>query len=312
MPAKEVARVQFMDGAAGDDEVRVFVACDLQTGNYDLTRLCYQLASGEWKFFDVPFSVVSVLLNQTTNPALPRVLALGRDGRTWVANSGAAPRVERIADAGTGRGKYGYLSQVRQIAGQFYVCGDQGQVYVRHSGTWQHFDSGLLHPRRSEGVDIGLNGIDGTAQDDIYVVGDAGAIFHFDGTGWNDVGVDTNVDLERVRCISAEIVYVCGAFGTLLVGNRQGWRRLAEEVTEDHLWDLELFGGRLYLASDSGLLIYEVAGDALAPVATGLSPEPDAHRLTTNGRELWSIGEKHLARFDGSTWNLVVHPDNRP
>lgn len=306
------ARVQFMDGAAGDEQVQIFLACDLQTGNYDLSRLCYRLPGDQWKYFDVPFVVVSVPLNPTTNSAVPRVLALGRDGRIWLANSGAAPRTERIADAGTGRGKYGYLSRVRQIAGQFYICGDQGQVYVRRGSGWQHMDRGLLHPRRTEGIEYGLNGIDGTAPDDIYVVGDAGAVFHFDGTRWEDVGIDTSLDLESVRCVSRDIVHVCGGMGTLLTGNRQGWRLLAEGETEDNLWDLEMFGGRLYLAANSGLLAYDATGDAIVPVDTGLSPKPDGHRLSTNVRELWSIGENHLARFDGATWELIVHPDNRP
>ena len=223
---------------------------------------------------------------------MPRVLALGRDGRIWLANSGAAPRTERIADAGTGRGKYGYLSRVRQIAGQFYICGDQGQVYVRRGSGWQHMDRGLLHPRRTEGIEYGLNGIDGTAPDDIYVVGDAGAVFHFDGTRWEDVGIDTSLDLESVRCVSRDIVHVCGGMGTLLTGNRQGWRLLAEGETEDNLWDLEMFGGRLYLAANSGLLAYDATGDAIVPVDTGLSPKPDGHRLSTNVRELWSMGGK--------------------
>lgn len=306
------ATVQFMDGAAGDEQVEIFLACDLQTGNYDLTRLCYRLPGDQWKYFDVPFIVVSVLLSPTTDPAVPRVLALGRDGRVWLANSGTAPRTERIADAGTGRGKYGYLSRVRQIAGKFYICGDQGQVYVRRGGGWQHMDRGLLHARRAEGIEIGLNGIDGTAPNDIYVVGDAGAIFHFDGTRWEDVGIDTSLDLESVRCVSRDVVYVCGGMGTLLTGNRQGWRRLAEGETENNLWDLEMFGGRLYLASDPGLLAYDATSDAIIPVDTGLSPKPDGHRLSTNVRELWSIGENHLARFDGVAWELIVHPDNRP
>jgi hypothetical protein len=46
-------------------------------------------------------------------------------------------------------------------------------------------------------------------------------------------------------------------------------------------------------------------------VDTKLSPKPDAHHLSTNGRVLWSIGENDLVVFDGSRWTRVIYPDNR-
>jgi photosystem II stability/assembly factor-like uncharacterized protein len=302
-------QVQFMDGAAGDDVVPIWVACDLLAGNFDHTRLCYMDNNEEWFHLDVPFTVVSVLALSSGTPPTRQVFALGRNGQVWIAVSGGTPLIERIPDAGLGRAKYGYLSQIRAIAGGIYVCGDQGQVYRRRNNSWIHIDAGLLHPYREEGPDNGLNGIDGTSSQDIYVVGDAGMIFHFDGTHWADAGITSNVDLERIRCIDPDTVYVCGEAGTLIRGNRNGWTLLAEGNVDDHLWDLEMFNGTLYLAGDSGLLA--LIDDALVPVSTGLIPLPDAHRLSSNGRELWSIGENHLVRFDGLGWREVVHPDNR-
>ena len=48
-----------MDGAAVDDTVRIFVAGNLQTGNFNLTRLCYMRGEDQWFYFDVEAIVVS-------------------------------------------------------------------------------------------------------------------------------------------------------------------------------------------------------------------------------------------------------------
>ena len=145
--------MRFIDGAAGTSRCQIFLACDLQTGNYDLSRLCYRPAGDQWKYFDVPFVVVSVLLNATTNSAVPRVLALGRDGRIWLANS--KRRSERSVSPmpAQDRGKYGCLSRVRQIAGHLCSAGMQGKVYVRRGSGWQHMDRGTL-PARTEALSM--------------------------------------------------------------------------------------------------------------------------------------------------------------
>lgn len=303
--------VQFMDGAAGDAQIRLLLAGDLQGGNYDLTRLFYLLPAGAWEFLDIPFVVVS-LLRLPPTPGLPRVVALGRDGQAWMVMPGGGARTERLPDAGIGQGRHGYLSQVAQIGGALYACGDGGQVYRRGDAGWAHVDAGLLQAGAEGGAPLRLNGIGGTAADDLYVVGAQGGIHHCDGRAWSDVGVDSNLELNRLRCIDRDTVYVCGEGGALLRGNRDGWTWLAPDATGDELWDLEIFQGRLYVASDGGLLVYDEARDTLLPVDTGLSPPPDGHRLSTNGTELWSIGETELAWFDGARWQRLVHPDNGP
>ena len=305
MTDQQVSRVQFMDGVAiEEDGVRIFIAGDLQSGNYNLSRLFYFEGGNNWIYFDVATVVVAVCL-----VAKPKrtCLAVGRDGLVWVAVRGSAPFLEHIADAGTGKGKYGYLSQIREIGGEVYACGDEGQVYKRGSNGWLHFDKGVLETRERKQPNC-HNGIDGTGPDDIYVVGEYGRIFHFDGKKWTRVGAQTNSHLERVRCVNPDEVYVCGADGVLLRGNRQGWIEIGDPDMTDHIWDLEYFGKKLYLAVEDTLMVHD--GKTLEPVDTKLDPPIDAHRLSSRKGILWSFGEDHLAYFDGSQWTRVVHPDN--
>jgi hypothetical protein len=301
---KEVSKVQFMDGAAVEEVVKVFVACDLQSGNFNVSRLFWMTESAEWMHADVDSVVVSVCV--VTKP--PRTyFSLGRDGKIFITVSGGSDSVETIPDAGTGKGKLGYVCQIREVAGALYVCGDQGQVYRRVDASWQHHDEGLLHRERRE-RDISLNSIDGTAANDLYVVGDYGVIFHYDGKKWTDASFQTNLHLQRVKCVSRDLVYVCGERGTLLEGSRHGWKNIGEPDMDATIWDLEVFNEWIYLVAEDRLMVSD--GKSIKSVDTKLKPAVDAHRLSSRGGILWSIGENDLAFFDGAKWTRVVHPDN--
>lgn len=308
MPEAKISRLQFMDGVGVDGSVDLFVAGSLQSGNFNLTRLCWRLPGGEWQYKDVPTIVVSVWASLTQDGYPRTYFALGRDGIVVVGGSGRAYVEESIPDAGTGKGKYGYLSQVREIDGRIYVCGDQGQVYCREKGRWVHIDQGLLHPEHRE-RDLGLNGIDGASAKDLFVVGDYGAIFHFDGKKWKDESYPTNLTLERVRCIAGDATYVCGDAGLLLRGDGKSWEEIGDPGVNGNIWDLEWMNGRLYLAVEDQLMVQEEG--KIVPVDTKLSPPVDAHRLHSRNGRLWSIGENHIACFDGSAWDRVLHPDNK-
>jgi hypothetical protein len=306
MVRQEVAKVQFMDGVAVEDVVRIFLAADLQSGNYNYTRLFYWREDGEWGFFDVETIVVSV--TAVTRPRRA-YFALGQDGVVWSAVGGSShgPVIERIPDAGTGKDKYGYVSQIREIGNELYVCGDQGQVYKRTTAGWQHIDQGILHKERRK-YGISHNSIDGTSPSDIYAVGDYGKIFHFDGRQWSDVSFSTNLHFQRVKCISSDEVYVCGEKGILVRGNVNGWEVVADLNKEATIWDLEMFNKKLYLAVEDRLMVYN--GREIVAVDTKLVPQIDAHRLSARNDFLWSFGENDLAYYDGKKWVRVVHPDN--
>lgn len=305
MEQTTVSSVQFMDGIAVEDVVRVFVAADLQAGNYNLSRMFYLREENKWYHWDAKTVVASVCVVVGGGRTY---YAVGRDGLVSGLVSGGDFFEERITEAGTGRNKYGYLSQIRSIDGQPFVCGDQGQVYKRTGKGWVHVDEGLLQKERIQKWQLSLNGIDGTASDDIYVVGDNGKIFYFNGKKWSDVSFGTNIHLERVKCVNKQEVYICGDHGTLLRGNREGWEMIGDPEMEGNIWDLEPFNDDIYLAVEDALMIYH--NGEVAKVETGLDRRIDAYRLSARNGVLWSIGESHLACFDGKRWAYVPHPDN--
>jgi hypothetical protein len=299
-----VSKVIFRDGAAVGEVVHVFLAASLQAGDYNLTRLFFYKFDGQWSHKDVETIAISVCVIHKPKRIY---FALGRDGRIFGVVSGGNWFEETISDAGTGKKKFGYLTQMRNINDELYACGHRGQVYRRTSGGWVHMDNGIIE-RETKDTAISHNAIDGTGPNDIYVVGDGGKIFHYDGRLWDDVSPATNLNLINIRCVSNDEVYVCGKKGLLLRGNYSGWRILCDAEMEADAWDLEFYKSKLYLVLGEKLMVHD--GNHLSQVDTKLSPPIDAYHLDSRNGILWSFGEEDLAFFDGNSWTRVIHPDN--
>ena len=215
---------------------------------------------------------------------------------------------ERIPDAGTGKGKYGYLTQIRLICDQLFVCGDLRQVYQRRQGSWVHIDDQIL-VRNPLAVGQCLNSIDGISPDDVYVVGDRGYICHYDGGVWTETGSPTNYNLERVLCVSQEEVYICGKNGLFLRGNRKGWEIIdVPDGFDEDFWGLAAFRGRVFLSTAFRVMVWD--GHRLDDVDLGVEPTASLNRLRASDQALWVIGLNDLIRFDGEEWKLIIYPDN--
>jgi hypothetical protein len=157
-----------------------------------------------------------------------------------------------------------------------------------------------------------LSCIDGNHEQDIYVVGMEGVAFHFDGGKWRRLRLPTNAHLHWVRCYGPDEVYICGNDGTLLQGSaRKGFRDVGGGQDNPTWWCLAKFRDKVYLSAMEGLFAWD--GQNIAPVETGLEPEPETWQLDTSligGEALWSFGVKDLVWFDGKQWQRLHHPDN--
>ncbi|MEI8618355.1 hypothetical protein P4S63_18250 [Pseudoalteromonas sp. B193] len=67
------------------------------------------------------------------------------------------------------------------------------------------------------------NAIDGSASDDVYVVGYDGNIHHFNGSAWAKITLPSGIPQQDaftdVKVLSREKVFITGRSGCLLMGN---------------------------------------------------------------------------------------------
>lgn len=263
------------------------------------TRI-YILRGHEWAHFDLEFDLCA--LEGISSPRR-RLYSLGTEGKLSIEGPGESFE-EQIPDVH----RYGELSSMSNIGGVLYACGIGGQVYRRGQKGWMHFDTGIL--QSASAVDSAhLQCIHGTREDDIYVVGSGGLVWHYNGQRWSKIDQFTTANLHWVRCVSDREVYACGSDGAVFRGYLQKWEKLnVRPSSKEGFWCLEYFGGKVYLAGN--LKLYVVQENEVIRVDTGLSPAPDGNRLHANDGVLWSFGSYHLCFFDGKKWTYVKHPDN--
>ena len=91
-----------------------------------------------------------------------------------------------------------------------YVCGEG--AYVNKFGVWNEID---LYP-------VETGSVRGNGSNDIFIVGDAGAIFHFNGVSWKMLSTPNNKGYSKVA-VRGNIVVICGNYqgqGLIEIGIR--------------------------------------------------------------------------------------------
>jgi hypothetical protein len=301
------AVVYFVDGYAARSTL-IGVASyleELSDTDAEYTRLySFNGDTGRWGHVDVKHAIVSMV--RAIRDGVGCWHCLSKRG-VVVTVQNATQTETTISDAGTGPGNYGYVSRIRKIGEDFFICGYRRQVYKLDRDNWAHFFDANILADRSESA-IGFNDIDGASDGDMFAVGWKGEIYHFDGSAWAKVDSPTNSNLYSIRCSPGQPAYACGQAGTVLRFSDAGWESLITPGVTQDLWSVELFKGVPYFASLDGL--YRLEQDQLVPVSTGLAHRLDGYKLHASDDVLWSFGHERLASFDGATWTTITCPDN--
>lgn len=316
------AGVVFIDGIVIERDYLKLVACldSIDPWEEDFARLYYydEQDPDPWSAYDLDWHVISACLWMPAPEKARNYVILSTEGQVEFHEASAeGRRTEVISDAGLHgewSGDYGYVYAIRQIGSSLYVCGSNRQVYRRAGeGQWLHVDQGILLPPEDTSMRC-LMDIAGLSDNAIYAVGYGGEVFYFDGNDWMLIDTRLDEDLFKIKIVSEREVYVVGANGTLLRGNhRDGFTNLSAIEDNQRFTGIEVFEGRIFLASNLGLFVFDKVQKKILPYHTGLAPElTDCHVLEAKDGVMWSIGFKDIASFDGSRWTRLHHPDNPP
>jgi hypothetical protein len=264
---------------------------------------------------------------------------LSREGQVNIYGPGGQPdHTYQIPGAGVfgeAANGLGYVNCIRAVGDQLYVCGQSRQVYRfvwdgqnLASASWQDMagpmrqapiseppedgDPEALDRWMDENDAIDLVDIYGPAPDDLYAVGDEA--WHWNGTHWNQLALPTDEPLAAITLLNPNEIILVGHNGTVLHGNaRNGFQNVSSVDDNQNLTGVAWFEGKLFLASNFGLLTYNPSIKRLETYPTNLKPDlKDTHQLEAKDGVLWSFGRKDLAYCDGKTWTRVDHPDNPP
>lgn len=119
----------------------------------------------------------------------------------------------------------------------------------------------------SQSTDAVLWAIAGDAPDNLFVAGDEGVVFHFDGLGWQREELGSKLNVHSL-CISGESVFSVGWLGRICVREQGQWRPLQGGQNETSTVNQPLFE---IDAADDG--------------------------------DLWAVGDYgRVTRYDGEQW----------
>jgi hypothetical protein len=303
--AAEKVHVTFLNGYSSRKDVLGVIAIpDLPSGVAPLCRLFF-CVNRQWSHFPQDFDLDGKSLT-VLGPPENATWILGKHGEV-IQIGRTAVNIDRIPGAGLGfQGAYGYVNTIKNIGGELYVCGYGRQVYRRRNGAWASISDAILTRQPGRG----FFDIDGADPEHIYAVGWHGEIWVYDGSAWQQDDSPTNVHLNSVRCLSSENVWIAGNDGTVLHGRFGSWDVIKNDEITCHWYGIEEFNGKIYLANNG--LLGVVDGNKLALLDPGLGRPVTTHKLHAKDGLLWSIGETDVLRFDGSSWQEMVHPDNVP
>ncbi|QQR74527.1 MAG: alpha/beta hydrolase [Holophagales bacterium] len=154
------------------------------------------------------------------------------------------------------------------------------------------------------GTSAVLYAVWGTADNDVFVVGDAGTILHYDGNAWSPMVSGTTQYLTSVWGDSGTDVYAVGAAGTILHYNGTAWSAMTSGTIA------ELLG--IWGASATDVFAVGASGTILHYNGTDWSPMTSGS--TTFIRSVWgSSGSNVFApggyfsgmvlRYNGADWS---------
>jgi hypothetical protein len=294
----------------------------------------------------VDMSVASIVRFINDEYPTGKFVALSHEGDIFV-NAAPYPR-EKIPTAGIAtKGKsYGRVHTIRQIGSRLYVCGENGQVYVRRMPRqWEHLEKSLLHDAdeavkkmqeapdfaaenerqlqsllKGEALQLVFYDINGPTEDDIYVVGIAighpfqrGRIYHWDGAKVTSFSLRSEDALINIFVETPDRIWVCGRDGQLLMGNARDGFAQQRGIDGDHLFTaMTMLDGAVYLASvGRGLFSYREG--VFSRVRTDLVPEiSDIFHVEAMDGAIWAVGRRDVIWFDGGRWHRFPHPNNPP
>ncbi|MCP4713729.1 MAG: hypothetical protein GY868_01325, partial [Deltaproteobacteria bacterium] len=144
-----------------------------------------------------------------------------------------------------------------------YVVGEYG-CKISWGSCIDGTESNIIHTSEWKGdftaVDTGstatLYAIWGTAANDIFAVGAAGTVLHYDGSAWAAMATPANTpDLKAVWGLSGASVYAVGNGGTILYYDGSTWAEQTSDTTEDLTGIWGAASDDIYITGTGGTLL---------------------------------------------------------
>lgn len=179
-----------------------------------------------------------------------------------------------------------------------------------HAAPWIHrFDGITFSPQTVPGVisndGQGLTDLWGSASNDVYAVGEAGVIVHFDGNNWTSATAAA-ADLRAVWGSASDDVFAVGDGGTIVHYNGASWTAQSSGVTTN-LNDVWGSGAGDVFAVGVGGVVLHHDGTGWSPLDSGTTAEIRRVGGTGPG-DVFFTEAAGILHYDGAVFARVRPP----
>ncbi|WP_329891785.1 hypothetical protein [Stenotrophomonas sp. SMYL11] len=160
-----------------------------------------------------------------------------------------------------------------------------------------------------------VNDLCGTGFTDLYAIGSDGLIAHWDGAAWNIPEPITSAELLHASRTDSGELFLVGTEATILMGQiNTGFTPIPHQISpEVPFYCACRYGQAIYIGSENGLYLYSPNSGVVERLKAGIPEElMDAaiNDISSADGVLWVLTPWDLIRFDGTVWQVIVHPDN--
>ena len=208
---------------------------------------------------------------------------------------------------------YGVVyNNVRTIGQSMYAVGTPYVIYKRNGvNDWEKISESVPLPKvyidgtQTGDEDFGWEDLDCFSEQDMYLVGGKGDVWHFDGENFKQLDFPSNELIENVCCADDGNVYIGGRRGRLWRGKDDTWELISDEEFSVRWKDIEWFDNRLFLGSAYGL--WELKDNEIIRAEIPLDVQSCVGSLSIcpEKKLLLSSSSSGASMYDGKEWTVL-------
>jgi hypothetical protein len=180
---------------------------------------------------------------------------------------------------------------------------DSSNVFaVGQAGTILHYNGSAWRSMNSRTTGD-LFCVWGADGSNVFAVGKAGTILFYDGSGWSPMTSGTPNDLYGVWGSDSESIYAVGIAGTLLYYDGSTWSSVTGGSTSDLTSVWGVNASNIFIVGKAGTILY-YDGSTWSPM-TGVTANNLACVWGVDKRHVYAVGSSGaFLSYDGSNWSL--------